>query len=344
MAKNGIFVSLFGSGASGKSRKPAASRKPLPEKQLQPERTVRQHQVLRQDQGLCGKVFILSLAEFYDAVGGRSGRLAETLLTICDTVFADRMGPDDGYSMIGEDQYVFRLSGCDDRQSLMRAAAIIEEIGTKLLGDLFVESGKLQALLTAVGFDDIADPDGGIDAGKVSMAVDMTRALPPEPQTPDEPAWVRFAYAGRTCDDVWAAVPSRRKDEIRWVSLDYRPRKQETQWQTLEVDKDRSRDELRWQTLERKAQKKPDPGLQWQVLDHKKQDRDLDWRYREVRKHAERRAVQAPDGGARPPDSGARPEDRRNGTDRRQRPFVHMGARERRSGTDRRRTGARRFA
>ena len=337
MAKNGIFVSLFGSGTSGKNGKPSVQRERVPEKPFQPERTVRQQQVLRQDQGLCGKVFILSLVEFYDAIGGRSGRLAESLLTICDTVFADRMGSDDGYSMVGEDQYVFRFSGCDDRQSLMRAAAIIEEIGTKMLGDHFVKSGKFQALLTAVGLDDIADPDGGIDAGKVSMAVEMARALPPEPQAPDEPAWVRLGYAGLTRDDVWAAVPSRRKDEIQWVSLDYKPKKQETQWQTLEVDKDHSRDELRWQTLERDAHKKPDPSLQWQVLDHKKPDRDVDWRYQEVRKHAERRAVQAPDG-------GARPGDRRNGPDRRQRPFVHMGARERRSGADRRRVGARRFA
>ena len=91
MAKNGIFVSLFGSGSGGKGRQPTVQREHAPEKQFQPERTVRQQQVLRQDQGLYGKVFILSLVEFYDAIGGRSGRLADSLLTICDTVFADRM-------------------------------------------------------------------------------------------------------------------------------------------------------------------------------------------------------------------------------------------------------------
>ncbi len=330
MAKNGIFGSLFGSGSSGKGRKPAAERERTREKQFQPERTVKQQEVLRQDQGLYGKVFILSLVEFYDAIGGRSGRLAESLLTICDTVFTDRMRPDDGYSLVGEDQYVFRFAGCDDRQALMRAATIIEEIGTKMLGDHFVRSGKFQALLTAVGLDDITDSDGNIEAGKVSMAVEMARALPPEPQAPDEPAWVRLNYAGLTADDVWAAVPSRRKDEVQWISLDYRPKKQEMQWQTLEVEKDRKKDEFQWQMLERDTQKKQDPSQQWQVLEHKKKDRDFDWRYLEVKKSTERRAVQMEDG-------STRSEDRRDGTERRLRPFVHLGGRERRSGADRRR-------
>ena len=116
MAKNGIFGSLFGSGANGKGRKAAAQRERAPEKQFQPERTVKQQEVLRQDQGLYGTVFILSLAEFYEAIGGRSGRLAETLLTICETVFTEQLSPDDGYSQVGDDQYIFRFGGCDDRR------------------------------------------------------------------------------------------------------------------------------------------------------------------------------------------------------------------------------------
>lgn len=328
MAKGRILGSLFGNGSSGKNKKPAAKRERTSET-FQPERTVEQKQVLRQDQGLYGKVFILSLVEFYEAIGGRSGRLAESLLTICDTVFSEQIGPDDGYSLIGEDQYIFRFSGCDDKQSLVRAAKIIEEIGTKMLGEHFIKSGKFKALLTAVGLGDVSDTDGNIDAGKVSNAVELARALPPEPQAPDEPNWVRLNYAGITEDDAWAAVPSSRKDEVQWVSLDYKPKKQEVQWEVLEVDKAGKANEVQWQALQRDKERTKGDSAQWEVLNHKKKDRDFDWRYLEVKKSTERRAALMRDG-------GSVSEDRRAGTDRRLRPHVDLGMRERRLGNDRR--------
>ncbi len=284
-----------------------------------PERTVKDQDVLRQDEGLYGKIFVLSLVEFYEAIGGRSGRLAESLLTICDTVFTEQMGPDDGYTMIGEDQFVFRFGGCDDKQALARAAKIIEEVGTKILGDHFIKSGRFKALLTAVGLADVTDTEGNLDSDKISAAVDLARAVPPEPAAPDEPQWVRLNYAGLTEDDTWAAVSSARKDEVQWVALDYKPKKQAAQWETLQVEKDR----------------KQDPSLQWQVLEHKKKPKDLVWRYLEVKKSTERRAVLMQY-------SGKNFQDRREGTERRLRPFVHLGERERRSGGERRRVADRR--
>ena len=75
------------------------------------------------------------------------------------------MGPNDGFSPVGDDQYVFRFGGLDDRQSLLRAAKIIEEIGTKLLGEHFIKSGRFKAMLTAIGLGDVLDevdaPGGG---------------------------------------------------------------------------------------------------------------------------------------------------------------------------------------
>ena len=129
--------------------------------------------------GLFGKVYILSLTEFYDAIGGRSGRLAESLLIICDTVFQERMGPNDGFSPVDDDQYVFRFAGLDDRQSLIQAAKIIEEIGTKLLGEHFIKSGRFKAMLTAVGIGDIVDTDGEVDGGKIATAVGLARRCRP---------------------------------------------------------------------------------------------------------------------------------------------------------------------
>ena len=235
--------------------------------------------------------------------------------------------------MVGEDQYVFRFAGCDDRQSLIRAAAIIEEIGTKMLGDHFIKSGKFKALLTAVGLADVTDSDGNIDSGKVSMAVEMARALPPEPSGAGRagmgPAQLRRPDPRTTSGPPYRAAARTR---FKWVSLDYQPKKQEVQWQTLEVEKDRKPGRIpagrRWNVTPRR--KGRTPALQWQVLEHKKKDRDFDWRYLEVKKSTRKGAPYSFRTAAFPyPRNGV------NGTERRLRPFVHLGARERRSGVDR---------
>lgn len=266
----GILARLFGGGRKDK----ADAKTGDGGEAYRPQREVEQNEVLREDQGLFGKVYVLSLNEFYEAIGGRSGRLAESLLTICDTVFQDRLGPNDGYSPIGDDQFVFRFGGLDERQSLMQAAKIIEEIGTKLLGEHFIKSGRFKALLTAIGLADVLGEDGDVDAGKVNHAVELARQLPPEPAAPEDPVWVRLNYAGLANGDKWLAVPSRKRDSVQWVSLDYKPAKKEIQWQPLEVKK-KGDDGLQWQQLER--DKKKDEGLQWQPLDRDKKKDEVQW-------------------------------------------------------------------
>lgn len=269
---SGIMASLFGGGR--KESKGGGTSSGSGDDAFRPQREVEQAEVLRQDQGLFGKVYILSLVEFYDAIGGRSGRLAESLLIICDTVFQERMGPNDGFSPVGDDQYVFRFGGLDDRQSLIQAAKIIEEIGTKLLGEHFIKSGRFKAMLTAVGIGDIVDADGEVDAGKIATAVDLARQLPPEPSAPEDPVWVRLNYAGVADGDKWVAVPSSKRDSIQWAALDYKPAKKEVRWEAIEPPKKKKDDDLQWEVLRRE---KKAEEIRWQTLERKKKADSVSW-------------------------------------------------------------------
>lgn len=267
---SGIMAALFGGGRKKDGKSQGAG-----DEAYRPQREVEQAEVLREDQGLFGKVYILSLAEFYDAIGGRNGRLAESLLIICDTVFQERMGPSDGFSPVGDDQYVFRFGGIDEREALVRAAKIIEEIGTKLLGDHFIKSGRFKAMLTAVGLGDIVDTDGEVDAGKIATAVDLARQLPPEPPAPEDPVWVRLNYAGIAAGDKWVAVPSRKRDSVQWASLDYKPAKKEIRWEAIEAPKKKKEDDRQWEVLRR--EKKAADEIKWQALERKKKDDEVKW-------------------------------------------------------------------
>jgi hypothetical protein len=255
---SGILNSLFGAGRTGVGS--AASAVPI----YAPARAVEQAGVLSEDEGLFGKVYILSLAEFYDAIGGRNGRLADSLLVICDTVFDAHTGPGDGFARVGDDRYVFRFGGADDRRSLIRAAAIIEAIGTKLLGEHFIKSGRFRAMLTAVGVGDLIGEDGDVDPARLDAAFAAARALPPQPAAPEEPVWVRFSQAGRVDGGGWMAVPGGQGRPPQWSSLAYTPKKQEIRWEAIEPPKKKG-DDLRWEEL-RRERRKDEAAPAWHPL------------------------------------------------------------------------------
>jgi hypothetical protein len=257
---SGILNSLFGAGRRGGNR----VRLDAATSTHTPVRAVEQAKVLSEDEGLFGKVYILSLAEFYDAIGGRDGRLADSLFVICDTVFGARTGPGDGFARVGDDRYVFRFGGLDDRRSLIRATAIIEDIGTKLLGEHFIKSGRFKAMLTAVGVGDLIGKDGDIDPARIDAALAAADALPPVPAAAEEPAWVRFSQAGRVDGGGWMAVPGGQGRPPQWSSLAYTPKKQEIRWEAIEPPKKKG-DDLRWEEL-RRERRKDEAAPAWHPL------------------------------------------------------------------------------
>ncbi len=245
---SGILNSLFGGGRTEAGS--AASAIPS----YVPVRAVEQAGVLREDAGLFGKVYILSLVEFFEAIGGRKGRLADSLFVICDTVFAAHTGPGDGFARVGEERYVFRFGGPYDRRSLMRAAAIVEDIGTKLLGEHFLKSGRFKAMLAAVGIGDLIGDDGDIDPARIDAAIAAAGALPPALAAAGEPAWVRFSQAGRVENGRWMAVSGGRDRPPQWSSLAYTPKKHEVRWEPIQPPKKKDGD-LRWEELRRERRK-----------------------------------------------------------------------------------------
>ncbi|MBL6928364.1 MAG: hypothetical protein ISR44_04265 [Rhodospirillales bacterium] len=282
----GVMDSVFGGGSKNGKKGKGASSKKSKEPAYQPGKTVDSTDVLHQDEGLEGlegTVFVLSLVEFYDAIGGRNGRIAEGLPIMCETVFEDQIANQGTFVRVGDDQFVFKFRGLDERQSLLKSAKIIEIIGCKLLGENFLKSGKFKALLTAMGMDDITDGDGNLDKDKVDHAVGLARAVPPEPTAPEDPVWVSLSYVGLDDDDRWAAVAGSEKDDIQWVSLTVEKKKTDVQWTTLERGEKKEDSTSQWTTLER-GEKKQDSTDQWTTLEHKKDKNEAQWEFSEHKK------------------------------------------------------------
>ena len=251
---SGIVESVFGKARKDSAEKAGGKQGPgeEPETHGGPVSAVEQDEVFSEDQGIFGKVYVLSLNEFYEALGGRSGRLAESLLLICESVFAERTGPHDGFSLVGDDHYVFRFGNLDDRKALITAANIIEEIGTKLLGESFIKSGQFKAILATVGAGQIVDADGALDEAKVSAAAEAARAAAAKPAAAaaaDEPQWRALNHVDLAADNKWVGVGAAAGEENQWRALDRGKKKDDIQWQVLEHKKEKKKDDIEWQVL-----------------------------------------------------------------------------------------------
>ncbi|MBC8157796.1 MAG: hypothetical protein H8E94_00530 [Alphaproteobacteria bacterium] len=329
---SGVMGSVFGGGSkNGKKGKKTSSKK-TNEPAYAPNGTVESTDVLYQDEGLEGKVFVLSLVEFYDAIGGRQGRIAEGLPLMCETVFEDQLANDGSFTRVGDDQFVFKFRDMDERQSLLKSSKIIEIIGGKLLGEAFLKSGKFKALLTAMGMDDITDADGKLDKGKVDHAVEMARNVPPEPSAPEDPVWLRLSYAGLDEDDRWAAVAGSHKEDIQWVSLEVQKKKNDFEWTALERDEKKPDTTSQWTTLEHKKEKSE---AKWEVSEHKKKDSGFDWQNLNAKTQTDRQTQRIEE------DVQRISERRGERSDRRIRRTVLLGQAERRGQPDRRHEGQR---
>jgi hypothetical protein len=310
MGKGGltrVLSSVFGSASSKKETEGRPRAKP--QDAGGPRKAVRSEAVLRVDQGLYGSVYVLALREFYDALGGRSGRLAESVVMICEKVFEDRTGRDDRFSLIDEDHFMFRFQDMDSPRAFEKASEIVREIGTKLLGEHFVSSGKFKAVMAAVKVEHITDDKGIIDREKVAVAVDVARhgkrrGAPADEEREPEPIWKPLRFRDLSGDNAWLSL-SGPKSEV----------------------------ELRWEAIQHE---KKQTAIEWQPISHRSAKREVQWEEFRVDGARTRREILNAE-------EHAEFDERRQGTDRRQRQKPFLGP-DRRSYDDRRRQGDRRRA
>ena len=135
-------------------------------------------QVLREDQGRFGtKLHVVSLVEFREAVGERWVRVSDKVMMIAEGVITKHLGSGNLFSRQGSDFFtlVFRTCGADEAR--MRAHAIAQELGTRLVGDQFQGVDRPLALSAEMDLAEAIRPDGTLDHAAIQRAVGEKRAL-----------------------------------------------------------------------------------------------------------------------------------------------------------------------
>lgn len=150
-----------------------------------------------------GTVFVLGLGEFYDALGGRSGRLAESVQLICESVLTDRVGPGGVFICPDDAHLLFRFDDMARAGVRRRAAEIVGRIGTKLLGEHYLRSGQFRAALAMVEMERILDEDGRVSPRRMAAALSATRKHGGALVASGDPSWGAFRFADLTGDTKW---------------------------------------------------------------------------------------------------------------------------------------------
>lgn len=140
------------------------------------------------------RVYLMDLAPLYAIIGGRNGRVAESLREECGRVFGiRRLGPQDSGAH-ERDLFVMRFPGATPVKGFLRAAMVVNEVGKAILGDRF-ESMDVEGLLAVAREEDLRNADGSFNHDAARVAVDsgglpVSMAEPPE----SAPQWIKLRW------------------------------------------------------------------------------------------------------------------------------------------------------
>ena len=166
------------------------------------------------------------MTEIYKKIGGRDGRQADNLKETAARVFKDNSGGAGTASFQG-DRYFMQFDGIGESEGFHRAALIINDIGTRILGTLF-QTMEVPDFIIAAKAKDITDADGTINHRKVDDVVeDGGVPISMDKPTPADPIWLQQSWQKNTKAVEIAKVEKSRspfddddEEEFEWRSVD----------------------------------------------------------------------------------------------------------------------------
>lgn len=139
-------------------------------------------------------VFIMDLKPMFEMVGGRETRSADGVIAAAERVFEEFRRDQRDRGVFENDNFLMRFEDVSGNEGFRRAVRVVNEVGTRILRDRFIEM-KLSKLLVAAKTKDVTTLDGSIDAFKIEGVVEAGGVLFPMMQPgPDDPEWMRIRF------------------------------------------------------------------------------------------------------------------------------------------------------
>ncbi len=139
-------------------------------------------------------LFIMDLKPIYEMIGGRAGRLAENLRDACTRVFSQHTTPPDRGDVKGN-HFVMRFTGGDDETGFRSAAAIVNTVGSGILGSRF-ETMEVPELIIMADAASVTNPDGSLNSEMIEAEIKrggIPMVAMDEPAD-DAPHWIKLLW------------------------------------------------------------------------------------------------------------------------------------------------------
>ncbi len=184
-----------------------------------------------------GKVQVISLAGFREAIGDLWERYRDKLIMIAETSIARRIGRGNTFIAIDEDSWLLLFSRADENQAQSRADAIAAAIGEKLMGARFVLAETPLPEAQKLGLADIVNADGTVNLDAMRAEVAKIKAAQRAHDKPLAPSHARKAKQGKAAakpprmvvrtrtlpPSAPAPAPAEEPSKIEGLLLHYRP-------------------------------------------------------------------------------------------------------------------------
>lgn len=205
-------------------------------------------------------IYIINLVPMYALIGGREGRLAESLRATCKTEFAENTGGKRGRGTFERDCFFMRFYNLGDQAGLQEAVKIVNKIGYRTFGESF-RTMEVPELLVAADAADITT-HGELDTSKAKDViakggVDLNFAEPAE----KAPRWMRLIWQKVTSKPKVAEVEKTKRKDPKWEAASppsaQRKKPSEPIWVQSKVEKEKrtSRDHVKRGADRRKVQR-----------------------------------------------------------------------------------------
>lgn len=187
-------------------------------------------------------VFMINLVPMYKLIGGKEGRLAESLRETCKAEFNENIGGQRGRGTFQRDCFFMRFYDLGDQAGLEEAVKIVNKIGYRTFGNSF-EKMEVPELLVAADAADITT-NGKLDASKAQDVI-ATGGVDLAFSEPDDraPRWMKLVWQKVTQRQKLSGIEKKKKKELNWeeakpLDTGRRKRPSEPQWVEAKVDKE----------------------------------------------------------------------------------------------------------
>lgn len=154
-----------------------------------------------------GKVHIISLGDFRNAVGDKWTRLSPKVTLIAESIIQRNIGTGNLFRSYLGDLFFFVYRTVDNDEGRRRTQLIADELGRRLVGAAFAGAEAARVGIGEADAKDLIAAGGSIDAGAVRAVVKPSRAVPtateaapketPASGRADGPAWTEGKWDGR---------------------------------------------------------------------------------------------------------------------------------------------------